>query len=226
MGKQEQRQVSMKVLQEERHAWQDPCMHGSSISANALPTRDAAPRVRPTSALLSKREHVMPPQRPVSAHAVTAVQRTAGPVTGLTHCPQFAWACGNVHGTGHMLGPIIPRLRPSTLLGAPDISEMYDVPPRRAPYHGNLRLKRIPGATTTQLLRSTLCIQVFDRLLDRPIPGATILVVDARSFADGKTHNSGSTATRNTKSDIHGIVRCRVLANYRQVLAQVPVTVS
>lgn len=189
------------------------------------PAGPASPRVqhlprpphdRPTSAILSKRDHDLQPRRPMSALAYTRVQPTAVQAATQPEGPHYSWACGNVHGTGHMLGPIIPsHSGPSATVSDSVWSKMYQVPPRQAPYPANLRPQRTPGATTTTLLRSTLHIQVVDRLLDQPVPGATVLVVDARSFSDSKALNAGSTATRNTKTDAHGLVRCRVLANHR-----------
>jgi hypothetical protein len=175
---------------------------------------------RPSSAiLLGTRHHVPPSRRPKSALARSGPQTFAAQEELLQQSlgdrPPYSWLCGNVHGTGHMLGAIVPYPGPSAMMQEHSTLQLYHVPPRQ-PCRAPFCPQRTPGATTTTLLRSTLNVQVLDRVTELPIPGSTVLVVDARSYVNDKTTaNVGSTATRNTKADANGCVRCTVLANHR-----------
>lgn len=192
---------------------------GSRRDGEHSPKQPQQWRRRPCSATPApRRNHVQPPPRPKSAHADNGVQKQF--LLGAEQQPdqddlQYSWMCGNVHGTGHMLGPVVPHPGPCITMQEVPTAHLYCVPPRQ-PCRAPLRQQRTPGATTSTLLRSTLSLHVLDRLTDLPIPGATVLVVDARSFVEDKSFaNLGSTASRNTKADSHGSVRCTVLANHR-----------
>jgi hypothetical protein len=175
---------------------------------------------RPSSAILVSRRHPeTPSHRPKSAHARSSLQHVAVheelSQQSLRDRLPYSWLCGNVHGTGHMLGSVVPYPGPSAIAQEHSEVQLYHVPPRQ-PCRAPFRTHRTPGATTTTLLRSTLNVQVLDRVTELPIPGSTVLVVDARSFVDDKmAANVGSTATRNTRADARGCVRCTVLANHR-----------
>lgn len=202
----------------------DDVGQGGQLINEAYVTHAPRRQDRPSSAIpVSRRNHAPQPRRPKSAHARSGCQHvpTQAPLQQpVQDRPPYSWLCGNVHGTGHMLGSVVPYPGPAAT-DEQNAAHLYHIPPRQ-PCRAPFRPQRTPGATTSTLLRSSLNVQVLDRITDLPIPGATVLVVDARSFVEERSNsNVGSTATRNTKADSRGRVRCTVLAGHRCVYGQV-----
>lgn len=122
--------------------------------------------------------------------------------------------CGNVHGTGAMLGPNVPNPMEDADLDS-DLSHLYIV--THSPKSTQRRADHVPQSTSSKLERATLDITVSDRLTGEPVVGATVLVASTESLSSGRIANSGSTSAQNTKSDMHGAVVCRILAHRQYV---------
>lgn len=124
--------------------------------------------------------------------------------------------CGNVHGTGRMLGPVVPD--PAGSADHERFPSLYFVS-RTTPSTFPRRVEHIPHSTSSQLQQATLDVYVADRLTGAAIVGATVIAADTDSYSSGKVTNACSTAAHSTKTNTDGRVTCRILA-HRQCVSQ------
>jgi hypothetical protein len=97
------------------------------------------------------------------------------------HIHTLSWHCGNIDGTGHMLGPIVPSPDSQKFSSAQQARNQTYQPASCAVNPQAARSVHIPGATSSHLAQSKLVVWVIDRLTAKPIPGAAVLLVNVRS---------------------------------------------
>lgn len=146
---------------------------------------------------------------PAGLQAVSHV----GHSTGIQTAP--ARPNGNVHGTGSMLGPLVPD--PVGGVDDAGCSSLYLV--TRSTQHAvRRRAEHVPRSTSSQLQQATLDVFVSDRLSGDAVVGATVIVADTESFSSGRVTNAGSTSAQSTKANAGGRVTCRILAHRQYVV--------
>lgn len=198
----------------------------SAPSLHGLRGHNASPQhaVQPCHGNIS---HPRRPPRPSTAcpavcvpgtarvHAKIPAGRGASTVSSPGALQEAHRPCGNVHGTGRMLRPVVPD--PAGNADDERFSSLYFVS-RNTPSTVSRRVQHIPQSTSSQLQQATLDVFVTDRLTGDAIVGATVVVAGTDSYSSGKVTNAGSTSAQSTKTNTEGRVTCRILAHRQCVL--------